>query len=202
MKGLTLGRPQVRLVRMVAAATLLAAIGLTALTSEVAGAATNTQVMAVTTSLPNGTLNTPYSATLQATGGSGSYNWSICPSGCGSLPPGLRLSPSGVISGTPSFFGQAQFDVFVVDSHDSSNAWSQYLTLTIGSGTSDDATLVPLGTLVMPYLTGSVVEGQVTPIEGQIQATLNAITAIPLSILGQIEAIALSLNCTLHLACP
>jgi hypothetical protein len=178
------------------------AVALVLLPSTASAAGTNTQVMAVTTSLPNGTLNTPYSATLQATGGSGSYNWSICPSGCGSLPPGLTLSPSGVISGTPSFFGQAQFDVFVVDTKDASNAWSQYLTLTIGSGTSDDATLVPLGTLLMPYLTGSAVEAQVTPIEGEIQAAVNGVTSIPLSILGEIEVMVLNLRCNLHLACP
>ena len=41
-----------------------------------------------TTSLPGGTINTPYSATLGATGGEPPYNWSVIG---GSLPPGLGI---------------------------------------------------------------------------------------------------------------
>ena len=41
----------------------------------------------------------PYNFTLSATGGSAPYTWSIAQ---GSLPPGLSLSASGAISGTPS----------------------------------------------------------------------------------------------------
>lgn len=53
--------------------------------------------LSITTNhLPNGTLNTPYSVTLGATGGYGAYSWAIT---SGSLPPGFTLSPSGVLSG-------------------------------------------------------------------------------------------------------
>jgi hypothetical protein len=55
-----------------------------------------------TTSLPNGTVGVAYWQTLQATGGTGNYTWSIV-EGPAALPPGLSLAPStGVISGTPS----------------------------------------------------------------------------------------------------
>jgi hypothetical protein len=56
-------------------------------------------------------VNTAYSQTLQATGGSTPYSWSI-PSG--SLPPGLSLTSStAVISGTPSIVNIYNFRIRV-----------------------------------------------------------------------------------------
>jgi uncharacterized protein YjdB len=49
--------------------------------------------------LPTATEGTAYSVQLQATGGTPPYNWIIVQ---GSLPPGLTLSSSGVLSGTPT----------------------------------------------------------------------------------------------------
>jgi hypothetical protein len=66
-----------------------------------------------TISLPDGEVNAPYSQTLQASGGSGSYTWSTA---SGSLPDGLSLNPStGVISGTPTTIGSSNFTVQVND---------------------------------------------------------------------------------------
>jgi len=71
-----------------------------------------------TTSLPSGTRGTPYSATVQATGGTLPYTWSIV---SGSLPTGLSLNPStGVISGTPTKKGTKSFTIRCTD------AMSQY----------------------------------------------------------------------------
>ena len=66
-----------------------------------------------TTSLPNGTVGTAYSATLQATGGAGTLTWTVV---TGSLPAGLSLSSSGTISGTPTATGVLTFTVKVTDS--------------------------------------------------------------------------------------
>lgn len=52
----------------------------------------------VTTQLPAFSVGVPYHYQLQATGGSGNYMWKIDQ---GSLPPGLVLSNTGLISGTP-----------------------------------------------------------------------------------------------------
>lgn len=52
----------------------------------------------VTTSIPPYTVGIPYSFQLQASGGSGSYFWKIV---SGTLPNGLTMSPTGLISGTP-----------------------------------------------------------------------------------------------------
>lgn len=47
----------------------------------------------------DGVVNVPYAVSLLTTGGTGSVNWTLA---SGSLPVGLRLSASGVISGTPA----------------------------------------------------------------------------------------------------
>jgi uncharacterized protein YjdB len=64
-----------------------------------------------TVTLPDGTAGIAYSATLAASGGVPPYAWSI-PAG---LPPGLSVTPAGVISGTPSSYGAYGFDVSVTD---------------------------------------------------------------------------------------
>jgi Putative Ig domain len=59
-----------------------------------------TNALAITTtSLPSGAVGTEYSATLSAIGGTQPYTWHVI---SGSLPAGLTLNQSGMISGTPS----------------------------------------------------------------------------------------------------
>jgi Putative Ig domain len=66
-----------------------------------------------TTSLPNATLNQPYSQTVMASGGVAPYTWSVL---SGSLPAGLQVNTAtGVISGTPTSVGTAGFDLKVTD---------------------------------------------------------------------------------------
>src|SRR4029077_14246122 len=50
---------------------------------------------------------------LSATGGVPPYTWSVA---TGNLPSGLILDPSGIVSGTPSTTGAANFTVQVADS--------------------------------------------------------------------------------------
>jgi len=67
----------------------------------------------LTKALPQATLTGVYpSQTLQATGGSGAYTWSIF---SGTLPPSINLSPAGVLSGTPGSAGTFTFTVQVRD---------------------------------------------------------------------------------------
>jgi hypothetical protein len=85
-----------------------------------------------TTSLPNGTQNVAYSATLAATGGTVPYTWSIT---SGSLPTGLTLTPStGAISGTPSGTGTSSFTVQVADANSLTATKSLSLTINTSSG--------------------------------------------------------------------
>ena len=74
---------------------------------------TATSALAVsTTSLSAGTVGTVYSASVQASGGTTPYTWSLS---SGTLPAGLTLSSAGAISGTPTAAGTASFTVQVKD---------------------------------------------------------------------------------------
>jgi hypothetical protein len=72
-----------------------------------------------TTSLPNGTNNSTYSQTLQATGGlpfggASRYSWSLA-SGSASLPANLTLATNGLLSGTLTTSGLFNFNVQATD---------------------------------------------------------------------------------------
>ena len=58
-------------------------------------------------------VNAPYSAGFLATGGVGSYVYTL---DSGSLPPGLTLQNSGVLSGTPTKLGSYTFTIRAADS--------------------------------------------------------------------------------------
>jgi hypothetical protein len=64
-------------------------------------------------SLPNGTVGSPYSQSLFASGGTAPYSWAVT---SGALPPGLTLSSSGIISGTPTAAGTFTVGATVTDS--------------------------------------------------------------------------------------
>jgi hypothetical protein len=62
--------------------------------------------------LPDGVYGTAYSQSLLATGGTPPFTWTRL---AGSLPGGLTLSPSGVVSGTPMAPGTFHFTLRVAD---------------------------------------------------------------------------------------
>ena len=77
-----------------------------------------------TSTLPDADGAVAYSQTLSATGGSGSYRWSVVN---GSLPDGLILNSAGVIVGAPKVAGSFTFVVEAMDS--ASNFGDKQLTL-------------------------------------------------------------------------
>ena len=85
-------------------------------------------VAVTTTTMPSGTVSVSYTATLNASGGSGMYNWSLVG---GTLPAGLSLSSSGVLAGTPSLAGTSTFTVRAADASDGSNGAQQTFAVTI-----------------------------------------------------------------------
>ncbi|MGO9898309.1 MAG: putative Ig domain-containing protein [Solirubrobacteraceae bacterium] len=92
----------------------------------------NSTVTVSTSSLPQANFAAPYSASLSASGGSGSYSWTM--SG-GALPTGLSLSSSGVISGVVNTIGTSVFSVTATDSQ--GHQASATLAITVGA-TNDE----------------------------------------------------------------
>lgn len=88
---------------------VLVLVGLV-LTSSLAAA--SALAIATTSPLPNGTVDTLYSTTLAATGGTAPYAWTIT---SGSVP-GLAISSTGVLSGVPSAASTYSITVQVMDS--------------------------------------------------------------------------------------
>jgi hypothetical protein len=81
-------------------------------------------------SLTGGTVNSAYSATLTASGGTLPYTWSII----GSLPGGLSLnSVNGVISGIPTAVGPFNLSVQVTDSASPVASITKALSITIAA---------------------------------------------------------------------
>lgn len=82
-----------------------------------------------TSSLPNGTVGTRYSATLAASGGIGTYTWSIA---SGTLPLGLSLkSSTGAITGTPSAVSSSTITFKVTDSASPPDVATKALALVV-----------------------------------------------------------------------
>ncbi len=90
-----------------------------------------------TSPLPGATLNSAYTTTVTATGGTPPYTWSLASGSV--MPKGLSLtsaSPSATISGTPTATGTFQFTVDVKDSASSpASASASFLVTVTGSST-------------------------------------------------------------------
>jgi hypothetical protein len=78
----------------------------------------------ITSSAPPGTVDVPYSFVLTANGG-GAQSWSII---AGTLPPGLTLTSTGAVRGTPTAAGEFTFTVRVQDGQ---RASSKQLTIAV-----------------------------------------------------------------------
>ncbi|MEI6209387.1 MAG: putative Ig domain-containing protein [Desulfuromonadales bacterium] len=92
---------------------------------------------------------TGYLDTLTASGGAGTYSWSIQ---SGSLPPGLTLNASsGIISGTPTVAGIYPITVQVTDSGSVPMAVSKQFTIIISSNMVITTASAPTTTRYAPY---------------------------------------------------
>lgn len=80
---------------------------------------TGTPTIITPGALASGTVGQNYTQVLSAIGGTPVYNWTLT---AGGLPPGLGLSPAGVISGLPQAFTNATFTLRATGNN------SQYVT--------------------------------------------------------------------------
>lgn len=80
---------------------------------------------------PTAIVGSKYSARLSASGGTGSYTWSVV---SGSLPAGLRLAPGGSIEGTPTTSGTRTFGVEISDTGPPAQNARATLSITVNPG--------------------------------------------------------------------
>ncbi len=126
----------------------------------------NAAVSITTASLPAGTQNASYSATLAATGGTTPYTWSVT---VGTLPNGLSLnSSSGAITGTPTATGTSNITVQVKDTNNSTA--TKALSITINAPLSITTTSLPGGTLTDTYGATLAATGGATPYTWSVKA--------------------------------
>ena len=84
------------------------------------------------TSLPNGQLGVPYSATVTAIGGTFPYTWSLA--GGSTLPPGLSLNTAtGAVTGTPTALGRVYPQFKVTDAGNPAQTSTTTLSFNITS---------------------------------------------------------------------
>jgi hypothetical protein len=120
-----------------------------------------------TSSLPNGTVNSAYSATLQSAGGTGTITWSLAQ---GSLPLGLNLSGTGAITGLPTTAGTSSFTVAATDSSTPPQTKTQGLSITVNPVLSITTTSLPSGTVGTAYSQNILTNGGTLPITWSVPA--------------------------------
>ena len=121
-----------------------------------------------TVSLPEAEVGVSYAVTLVASGGSGSYSWSIAN---GSLPQGLALnSSSGVISGTPKQPGAnfSQLELCVGDSTTAQVCNDQPLGLRVADALTVATNSPPIASVGVLYSAGLNASGGVPGSSGFI----------------------------------
>ena len=112
-----------------------------------------------TTSLPNGTANSAYSATVAATGGQTPYAWAAT-----GLPAGLSMnSGTGAITGSPTATGTFSVSVTVGDVSQPRQTATATYPLVIGSALTVGTTSLPAGTVGVAYSTALAASGGTAP---------------------------------------
>jgi hypothetical protein len=100
------------------------------------------------TTLPNGTVNVPYSSPIGVSGGTAPYACSIV---SGSLPAGLSLGANCVVSGTPTVAGSTTVVIKATDSSNPTQTVTTPVTLTINPPTLSIAVTSLNGMVAVPY---------------------------------------------------
>lgn len=120
-------------------------------------------------SVPNPVLGSAYSQTLSASGAVAPYTYSIS---AGSLPPGMALSSSGSITGTPTAGGVFTFTVGVHDSTTPTalTTTKAYAVTVAAAVLVISPTSPPAGAVTVPYSQQLTTSGGTAPYTYSLQA--------------------------------
>ena len=129
--------------------------------SGVSVPATSTLLTITTTALPRGIQGESYSQTLQVTGGTPPYTWSVSPPL--SLPSGLSLSSGGVLSGVPQGVGAQPCIFQVTDSSSPARSAQGNLTFFSVRVLAVNAASLPQGSARHNYSVFVLLSGGVGP---------------------------------------
>lgn len=114
-----------------------------------------------TATLPDGKVDVSYSMSLSAIGGSSPYSWATS---SGSLPAGLSIASSGLISGTPTESGSFTVNYIVTDAENTSTSRSLTLAIEPADPTPPPTleivtSSLPSASAYTPYATTLVADG-------------------------------------------
>ncbi|MGB2604105.1 MAG: Ig domain-containing protein, partial [Candidatus Sulfotelmatobacter sp.] len=106
-----------------------------------------------------------YTASLAATGGITPYEWSLA---AGTLPSGIKMQSSGVVTGTTVLPGNYPFTAKVTDA--SGNTATRAFTLTVSSILIIENSFLPEVDAATPYAASLAATGGNTPYEWSLAA--------------------------------
>jgi Putative Ig domain len=141
---------------VLALSLLITGCGGGALSNTGNGGGNNSNLKVTTSSMNAGTVGAAYTASLQASGGTAPYTWTLK---SGTLPAGIVLTADGSVSGTPSAAGNAGSLVFQVTDAGSNSASSGNLSLKINPVVQVTTTSLPSGTQGTAYTTSLAATG-------------------------------------------
>ena len=125
--------------------TITATDGLGATGARAYSVTINAAITVNPATLPNGTVGTAYSQTVSATGGTGSYTFSVS---VGSMPAGLSLNAAtGAITGTPTTAATSNFTITAADGLGAARAYS----VTMNAGVAVNPATLPNGAVGVAY---------------------------------------------------
>jgi Putative Ig domain len=128
---------------------------------------TDSVLSIVPTSLPAAVLGLLYNTTLTANGGVGPFTWSVS---SGSLPAGLSLSSSGVLTGTPTIGGAVNFTLQVTDHSSPAQTATLPVSISVNALLSITSATLPDAISGVPYLGTLLTTGGVPPITWAVTA--------------------------------
>ncbi|WP_160115092.1 putative Ig domain-containing protein [Bryocella elongata] len=136
-----------------------------------------------TSSLAAAQENTPYQATIVATGGTAPYSFAVT---SGTLPSGLNLSSAGVLTGTPTSAGIVSITITATDAQSKQASATFSLAVNAASTLAITTTTLPNGTYSVAYSAAITASGGTAPYSfaitgGQIPAGLTLTSAGVLS---------------------